>query len=315
MANRVITIAPSGGTYTTLSLALAGEADFQAGEDNIVFQYAGVVVDSSAINISRYTTSAAHRIIIEVPVAYRNDLTLGTGARIACDAGWSRSLTISIPYVHVIGLSIHNASSNARGLNINGANAVLDSCLIAENSTQGELSAVYIYQNNVIIANCAIYGLYNGIYAYLSGTIAYAYNNTILNSLNRGLTAGGWCTLNAINNYVGGSAVADYARDSGATLNITSCRSSDGSMSTSIVSLANCGFTSYTAGSEDVHIGSGSSLINIGTDLSSDSIYPINYDALGNNRSGLWDIGAVESVSAGPFLPAILNHYRNMGVV
>ena len=61
-------------------------------------------------------------------------------------------------------------------------------------------------------------------------------------------------------------------------------------------------FTNITAGSEDVNITSDSSgLVDVGTDLSSDSDHAFDYDYAGTSRpSGDWDIGAHEYEAAAP---------------
>ena len=317
MADRIVTISASGGDYTTFALAIAGESDFQAGEDNIIFRYAGSVVDSNNITISGFTTTASHRVIIEVPVAHRHTLTINSGARVVCDAGWNYSLRISIPYVTINGLSIRNNSSNCRGVYINAANCILSNCLIANaSSTQTEQNSVYCDNaNNTVIVNCAIYGLYHGIYAYYTGTNVYVYDTTILNSGVYGICCDGWVNLTAKNCYAGSSGTYDYYKSSGSSLALTTCRSEDGSQSTSTVTLANCTFGSYTVGSEDVKIGSGSSLRSIGTDLSADSVYPVSTDALGNSRSSTPCIGAHEYASSINYIPAIINNHRQQGVM
>ena len=41
---------------------------------------------------------------------------------------------------------------------------------------------------------------------------------------------------------------------------------------------------------------SGSGLINVGTNLSADAIFPFNWDIMNTTRSGVWDVGPFEYV-------------------
>jgi hypothetical protein len=83
---------------------------------------------------------------------------------------------------------------------------------------------------------------------------------------------------------------------------MTTCASSDTTGSTGLQNIAydTTNFTNVTAGSEDLHIPTGSALKDVGTDTSGDAA-PMNFttDIDGETRSGTWDVGADELVTGG----------------
>lgn len=287
MADRVVTIAASGGDYTSFSTALAGESDFGVGDDNIIFRRTDNVRDTSGFTVSGFTTSSSHWVILECNSDVQHDGTRLSGAGVVGAVGWSDLISISIQYVKFYRLELRNSGTWGTAIGIHANNIVIDSCLIYDCqsgiSAQGEA-----YFINNIIYNCAEFGI----------TVApiYAYFNTILNCTTTGLNSITWMATYSKNNYVGGSGTADYA-DAQGTTTYTTCASSDASDSTTEIEVSACAFTSSTAGSEDANIGSGSDLIGAGTSLASDSAYPVTVDCFGTTRGSTPCIGAVEYVA------------------
>lgn len=299
MADRTVTVGASGKMYTTPALAVAGEADFQTGEDNIVFiidagQYGDFGISSSSV----FTTSASHKLKFQCATGVSHSLARSTGVRIVSGNNYMSCIEIYKPYCVIDGIGVSNSMPNeARGITMrSGANnCEIKNCLAYDCNSDGYYLA-YGVQNNKSI-NCVSENCNSGFYNY-SGNTAYYYNCEAINCNTYGFFTPSWTTSIIKNSYAGGSTTADFYGEANSTTTMTTCRSSDGTLSTSTVSLANCGFTSYTDGSEDVHISSSSSLRDIGTDLSSDSVYAFSTDILGNTRSGSWDIGAVEYIAA-----------------
>jgi hypothetical protein len=284
MPNRIVEIAASGGDYTSFSAALAGESDFQAGDDNIIFRRTDNVRDTSGFTVSGFTTSSSHWVILECNSDVQHDGTRLSGAGIVGAVGWSEMISVSIQYVKFYRLELRNSGTWGTTIGTHANNNVIDSCLIYDCQTgisaQGET-----YLINSIIYNCAEFGI--------NGVPKYAYNNTILNCTTTGLSSAAWGATSSKNNYVGGSGTADYA-DAHDTTTYTTCASSDASDSTTEIEVSACVFTSSTAGSEDANIGSGSDLIAAGTDLSADAVYAVSVDCFGTERAATPCIGAIE---------------------
>jgi hypothetical protein len=288
MADRIVTIAASGADYTTFPLAIAGEDDFQAGEDNIIFRRTDDVRETSRFTVSGFTTSSAHRVILDCTAEVQHDGTRGSGAGIVASVSYSSVISASIGYVFAKNLEV---SGSGGGSSTGLYNVCADGCLIYGCTYGMNMGEAY----NVAVNNI-IYGGTIGI-TLASGSISfYLYNNTVLNCGSYGINSeSSYNNIVAYNNYVGGCGDTDYncTIDSGGDN-----YSEDGSASTTAVSIANCLFTNSTAGSEDVNIGSDSDLIGIGTDLSGNSVYAITVDCFGNSRSSTPCIGAVEYVSS-----------------
>jgi hypothetical protein len=300
MADRIVLVGPDR-TYTTPALAIAGESDFQAGEDNIIFEIdAGVY--SSALSISGFTTSADHRLIFRCASGDHHGFVRGAGVRIVGVANWSTMVVIDIAYVELDGLSISNTGAGTTYSVYVGKpsnNFILKSCFIYGSSRgiQTISSSSNFLAINSAVVSCA-YGMY------LRSEPGYVYNCVVLNCTTNGIIDATWQALYLKNCYAGGNGV-DYNKANGSAY-ITTCFSSDGTHNTGVISIANCSFTNSTAGSEDVSIGSDSDLIDVGTDLSGDSTYPFDTDGYGNSRGEDWDVGVMEYVpaSGGPLVGA-----------
>jgi hypothetical protein len=289
MPNRIVEIAASGGDYTSFSAALAGESDFQAGDDNIIFRRTDNVRDTSGFTVSGFTTSSSHWVILECNSDVQHDGTRLSGAGVVGAVGWSELISVSIQYVKFYRLELRNSGTWGTTIGASANNIVIDSCLIYDCQT-GISAPGGPYLINSIIYNCAEYGI--------TGVPQYAYFNTILNCATTGLSSAAWIATYSKNNYVGGSGTADYA-DAQGTTTYTTCASSDASDSTTEIEVSACAFTSSTAGSEDANIGSGSDLIAAGTDLSADTVYAVSVDCFGTTRGSTPCIGAVEYVATG----------------
>lgn len=313
MADRVVTVGPSGYNYTTPALAIAGQSDFQADEDNIEFRIYSGSYGRFAV-ASGFTTSSSHRIIFKAMSSH--NLVRDTGVRIVNANEWYAAVSLSLSYIELDGLAIKNAMTNdATGVGmVNGAdNCVIKNCITYDCNNHGYYSAYGSTGNKFI--NCVSVNCLNGFYIGGSSCTNYYYYCTTLNATNYGFFNSAWSTMYIKNCYSGGSGNSDYYNTANGTINFTTSRSEDGTCSTSTISLANCAFGSYTDGSEDVKIGSASSLRSIGTDLSADSVYPISVDCFGNTRASTPCIGASEYVSSVNYIPAIINNYRQQGVM
>jgi hypothetical protein len=292
MADRVVTIAASGGDYTTFAAAVAGEDDFAEGEDNIILRRTDNARETGEVAVAGFTTSSSHRVILECTRGVQHDGTRASGAGIVGTRDWGGMVGTTISYVTFRYLEIGNNSENgSTGLFFaSPANIIIDSCLI-----YGAVNAALLYTAPNYMINCIVYGG-SGFAVRVSTDGCYLYYNTVLNG-SICYESESWGTQTVKNCYGGGASGDDYATPG--TFAKTTCASSDGTESTTTIALADCAFTSYTAGSEDANIGSGSDLIGAGTSLSSDDVYPVTVDCFGTTRASTPCIGAIEYVSTG----------------
>ena len=123
MADRTVTVGASGKMYTTPALAVAGETDFQSGEDNIVF-----VVDAGSygrfdIASGKFTTSSSHKVKFQCATGVSHSLARATGVRIINSTDWHTCSGSSVEYTEFYGFAFSNPMTNgAYGVAFNAAN-------------------------------------------------------------------------------------------------------------------------------------------------------------------------------------------------
>lgn len=300
MADRIVTVGVDK-TYSTPALAIAGEANFQTGEDNIVFTIdAGTYGRFEILSSSVFTPSATHRLRFICASGVSHTVRRGYGVRIINTNEWYPAIYSQLSYVEINGIAMSsNITNGACGIETSSdsQNCLFINCLAYECNDKA-YSTPYGSSGHRFI-NCLAYNCNNGFYIGGSSVTSYYYNCVALNSAEYGFFNSAWSDQHLINCYAGGSGTADFLQNENGGGVLTTCRSSDGSRSTTILAVTDCYFTNDDAGTEDVHIASNSGLIDIGTDLSADAVYPFNYDAIDVVRTGSWDIGAIEYVASG----------------
>jgi hypothetical protein len=297
------TVKPSGGDYTSL------EACMHANEQNLVTadKYFDVEIDgawssadASNCVIHNYTTDATRYINIYTTSAARHLGVWSTSYyRIVATGGNTPKIDLYTNYTRITGLQLHSTE------------------------TPGGTECAIIIQtgggNNCWISKCILRG---GRYSvWLAGTdspTVYFWNNIIYTaSVGAFVMVNGNPTVNIYSSTfigtdygirnLGGTAVVKncyaYGTTSYVGCTITTSASSDASTGTAglrSIAYTTANFTNVTANSEDLHLVLGSALIDVGTNTSGDSA-PLNFtdDIDGVTRSGTWDIGADEYVSAG----------------
>jgi hypothetical protein len=300
MATITKTVKSSGGDYVSIAAALTA---IKAGGDNIAGNSIVLNVDAfeQTASVSIGTGWSVDALTIQNSTNNRHTGTRNTGARIKASVSSSGIITINattIPIINIIGISVWNTDGSAgSGIYLTTLTSsvtinIVD-CFISDCTASGIYSLSNASHTNII--NTTIVKCNYGIRFSSGATIGYVYNATIINCTTNGLRMNADAGTSCIgkNIYSGNNSV-DYYLGTG-TLTLTTCRSSDGTQSTTIVSIANCHFTNSTAGSEDIHIDSSSSLRQIGTDLHADSIYPFALDfedTARPNGASQWDIGA-----------------------
>jgi hypothetical protein len=309
MANKTVTIRPSGGDYTTLDAANTGEllanANLTAaGMDGILtFQPSGdwsAAHDTARVTMAGFTVDAAHywRIVPDSSNFADGvwDDTKYVLSHTPTD-WYQHTLYVTNRYAQIKGVQVENLSDannvcTALATGDDGRDMVIDRCI-----TKGGDCGMSIRGRDSTIVNCTIAG-YRRYGIARNGDDpgnTYFYNDIVCG----GTQAGSYgfyvdrANTNIKNCYAGGNGTGgDYSETTAGFIVDTTSYSEDGTCSTPTAAYSTDTFTSVTAGSEDFTLVSGSDLIGEGTDLSADAVYPFDWDAAGATRT-TWDIGTL----------------------
>lgn len=308
------TIKSSGGDYTSLASWEAGrQADLVAGDLIEVAEcYDLGAADTTGVTIDGWTTGASNYIRITVPSAERHTGTRNTSKyRLVVSAGFSAAMIVSEEYVRIEGLQVRNSAGNGSACIIIGPTGTSDvrvsDTIVHDISSSSTGDGFRITRGTVGLYNCAAFACTGtsgvGFHSYNTGSPAVTANNCVAANCSNGFAVRGFLTMTAKNCYAGGSVTSDYTRDGTATITKTTCYSEDGTESTSTAAFSTSSgayFTNVTSGSENLHIGASSSLKDAGTSLAGWAHPGGDVDIDGDARSGSWDVGYDEYVSAGP---------------
>jgi hypothetical protein len=269
--------------------------------------------DTTAVNLSGYTTGASNYIKIYAPNNTTTEVNLSqrhsgvwsdTKFNLTYNAtgGSTSALAIGATRVIIDGLQIAYSDTslttgNAIGISVTSANITISNSIIKKGSGTNARRGIYQsgFSSTLNIYNTLVYGFTGtsviGIQTTGDGTqTTNIYSSTVVANT----TAITTVDSATIKNVYAHGTTAAYS----GTFAMTNAASSDATGSAGLQSIAysTANFTNVTAGSQDLHIPSGSALINTGTDTSSESA-PLNFttDIDGENRTvGAWDIGADE---------------------
>jgi hypothetical protein len=303
MTNRTVTVKPSGGTYTSLAGAIAGELSANANLVSADIQLnieCYTMADTATVTVDGFTTDSTRYLHIYAPTSERHSgVWSDSKYRLTPTADAGYSLSIKDNYVRVTGLQIKNLSVDGGfwhgDVEVSATDLLVDSCVLANASAAAYGVGIKFIAGGTgaIVRNTVVYGATNNGFWVGVGS-ATAQNVTVVGSGGNGFL-NEFGALAVTNCYSGGNASADYS----SYITITTSASSDTSGSAGLQSIAvsvsaGAYFTNVTAGSQDYHIGASSGLRDAGTDLSGTFTLDIN----GRTRSGTWDIGADEYVAA-----------------
>lgn len=278
----------------------------------------GTTADTTVCFIDGSTTDATKYMSVTVHTDHRHAGVFSTSK--AYMNPWGCSLYLNDNYTRVSGLQFTSTRSNDCILRSDsGTNLLIEECIIHQ---PGEETGIKLpgWGVSVTVRNCVIVGAGSaspyGVYADLWDTGSLVIENCTIANFNVGIRLQARVTAIIKNTYSGGCATSDYTKDASATWTFTTCASSDSTsrsgVTASVAYSTSSGayFTNVTSGSEDLHIGASSSLVNAGTDLSS----TFTKDIDGVTRSGTWDIGADEYVAAGGsvVMPVFAYYYDHM---
>lgn len=333
MANATKTVKSSGGDYTSLNAALAGQAAnlttncAGTGGAGILTIECYAMSDTTAANTGTgYTTSADYYINITVPTAERHvGKWNGDKYNLITTADSTPALTIAENYTRCLGLQLsQNGGYNSRQcLKVNNLTGIIvDSCILKIGGTGGASSESFSTSctatySVVVVNTIAINPLHTGFQAGEGGSPSVVfYNCTAVSCAYKGFDSYSGRTL--LKNCVAhSSGNSDYNKGMGDAAS-TNNASEDGSApNTKEVDLSGDTLAELftDAANGDFSLVAGCSLVNTGIDLSADG-YAANTtlasskDIAGQTRS-TWDIGAWEYVAAGASSTPSFQYYFN----
>lgn len=302
MVDTVKTVKSSLGDYSSLSAWDAGQQKvIAAGDRELAECYS--FNDTTQCTIDGWTTASNASIYIYTPAAERHAGVWNTGKYYLSSNAAGGTLIINEEYVTVEGLQVANgtaADSSECAVSI-GTLAASSSVKITESILRHTNGGRFTFRldgtaGTAVLQNCILYGDSVGAAANPNGGTLNMDNVTGIGATYGSYQAVGPTT--ARNCYFSGTT--SYQ----GTHTLTTSASSDattGSVGLRSIAYSTANFTNVTAGSENLHLVSGSALIDVGTDLSAS--FTVDID--GVTRSGTWDIGADEYVAAAGGQPYI----------
>ena len=313
----------AANAYTSL------EACMNANEQNLVTadKYFNVEItgdcstaDTTAVTIHNYTTDATRYINIYTTGDARHEGVYSTSKyrlEFNMSNGNSSALILYGTYIIIDGLQIkencnepgYQGGSGIRFVDHqSGFNVTLKNNIVVYNDTAGtrhgaavfieSTSVDYAIYDNILYGNPSQEAVF---YCDSFGGTGYFYNNTVTGASNVGVRIRPDESANIIakNNISMGSTNGDYTGTIDTASNNLSSDATAPGTSSLINKTATNQFVDYA--NKDFHLKVGADAIDAGVDLGS----PYDYDIDGTQRTGTWDIGADEYVSAAPAATAI----------
>lgn len=336
---RLRSVAPSGGDYTSLQGAITGEvaasANLVTADEYLQIEistgdYSGsgggtnYTGDASGVIVDGFTTDATRFVFITAASGSKHtgELRDGsgdyTGATVLTTAFGACTLDIRDAYVLVSDLIFIHTSTTVHSLKYGIRNTtgntytLVANCLVETAGTHnaGNVGGIINQAGimriiNTYVQNAATnsYGL--GVYHLKAGTTySLCYNLTVKGYYVNCYTYPGTGNDNVKwKNVVATGGTADFAGGSTDTIYVN-CVSGDGTMTASLagtVTNPTANGTIAFASADSCEITSGAtSLINAGADLSSDADYPFSTDIMNVTRpTSAWDVGAWEYIASG----------------
>ena len=312
MADKTVTVKSTGGDYTTVSAALAGESTNLVTNTCILTIECYDPADTIQIETgSGYTTNSSYYVHITVPQSIRHAGVWDTNKWVFQYAGTHFAIYLC-NYLHISGFQLERTSGDGGFFNflgisasytLNISNCILKGCggttyrQILYSCSTGSFPTINMW-------NCLAYNTGSEWGSYQNHLeaqdVVNLYNCTIINGgADFGIRreAG---TLTLKNCYVGGSLYGDYT----GAIALTTCASSDstgtsglrGILASTTADSTHAGFVNVTSSAENFHIKTDSPLKGVGTTNPASGLFSDDID--GVVRTGSWDIGADQYVAS-----------------
>jgi hypothetical protein len=307
---RTVTVKPSGGDYTSLSAAEAGEQGNLVTLDRQLDIQCYSMSDTTNATISGSTTDATRYINIYTPDADRHDGKWNTAKYRLEPTDTATALRIEDEYVRVRGLQIQIQSPTAARIEVSygfvsdTSDNYLEQCIIrGSGANSAGLSVGASTSGNLKVSNCLIYdcttSFAGGIRYNATNCTLYVYNTTLVGCYYGVRRSGGTVIVkNTLSKAT--ASTRDFVLDSGSWGAGSNYNSAAGTTSTGGANdRTSQTFTFADETNKDFHLAStDAGARDYGVDLSGDA-YPVTVDIDGVTRSGSWDIGADEYVAGG----------------
>ncbi len=249
---------------------------------------------TSAVIIDGSTTDATHYMAITVASGQRHAGQAGVGAVLDMNST-ATGITVNDDYTQISWLQIRRTgANNSSGVMVQSAsNVLLDSLLIHDFNDSGNAYGINgSWISTVMVRNCMIF---DGSGAGIIATI-FSSNLTVQNCTIYGITGRGiykpFGTITATNTIVMGCTIEDFWPGVTQSYNMSMDATASGTGSLPGSNPANQ-FVSITPGSFNLHLKSGSTALDAGTDLSGSFTYDI--DGAARPIGLAWDMGADEA--------------------
>lgn len=157
-----ITVAPSGGDYTSLNTALASiPADIVATDEQYNINCETFVGGlNEAVTFPSITQDATRFVRIQAAAGHEYNPVDDTGFFLISNVGFSGTFTSSIDFVQIINFGVKNnrATGNGRGIDFFGDNGVISGMYSQSTSTSSAIIFFLNNANNLNISECLAYG-------------------------------------------------------------------------------------------------------------------------------------------------------------
>jgi hypothetical protein len=316
VTQRIVTVKASGGDYTSLEAAIAGEQKSLVALDRqLTIQcYASAAPDTAQVAIDvadGWVTDATHYIDIVVPPSERHVGKFDPTKYYRSLNNWDQGIeVIGVPYTRIEGVQFYVPpttlySAYAVQLGSESKNCLVDGILIDSWNAYSERHGIHLATaGGSTVRNTIIYGPYAAAIAIYWEPVTVD-NVTIIGTGQYGNGSYGidWSVNGGQghlirNVYCGGTTAACFNGPAASVTMITDA-SSDTTGTIWNVSVASAAFANINGPSIDANIQASSSLTGIGTNLSSAFVN----DCAGRIHGAVWDIGACAAQSVGVISP------------
>jgi parallel beta-helix repeat protein len=298
---KTVTVKPSGGSYTSLNNAFAGEITNLVTIDTQLNINCYAMQDTTPVYTGvGWATDATRYVQISTPTTERHSGVYDTSKyRLETTSDTGIDVVSGLQYLRIIGLQFQltRSTSYSYAIHISDGPTWIDSNIIkgVVSGVDNHAGIALSDPNINYISNNLIYGFNvnssNGIYVSSSSGDNYIYNNTFVNN-SRGIDLNAFNSARFTNNIFRscGTCVVE-ATPTYSNYNATDL-SSLGYTSGSYDRVSQT-FTFANEGAVDYHLTfSDMGARGHGANLSADPYYAFTNDLDGQNRSTPWDIGA-----------------------